>query len=154
MSYQFIGTAEWTKQSHGRINIKDRIKLTRQAFLPSLIKVVKSQLSIGKEVELKLEQIPLPDTSAVASAIDELHSSANAAIINHSLRTYFWGAALGIINNVEYDPEFFAVGCILHDLGTTEKCHGKHENCHCFTVDGAIAAEAWANTFGSHGRAS
>jgi hypothetical protein len=148
MTKQYIGTAKWATESSGKITIKDRFTLTKQSLLPTLKNILKTQLSQGKDVDVKIERILMPDTTAVESALSELSSCANEAIFNHSFRTYYWGAALGLINKVEYDPEFLLIGCLLHDLGATVKYHGKHQNCHCFAVEGAYAAEAWAKSFG------
>ena len=72
--------------------------------------------------------------------LDELESCAGNTVMQHSFRGYLWGAGFGEIGKLKYDPEFLLIGCLLHDLGMTDR----HRNsaCQCFAGDSALAAAA------------
>ena len=85
----------------------------------------------------------MPDSTLVKSALDTLEACASPALVQHSWRTYFWGAAFGALDGVRHDPELLLIGSLLHDLGATPHHHGGTD-CHCFTLDSARAALQWA----------
>lgn len=69
-------------------------------------------------------------------AAKELETKASLQIINHSWRTYFWGAALGQIQNKNFDPESLLTAALFHDIGLTEP-HLETKGCKCFTHESA-----------------
>jgi HD domain len=44
----------------------------------------------------------------------------SASLLNHSARSYLWGAAIGIVSGTEFDEELLYVSAMLHDLGLVE----------------------------------
>lgn len=148
MAYHYIGSMPWARETGGRLSLRDRLALVRHVLAPSMTGMMRTWLRLDHSTPVTLAMIPQPDTAAVRSAYAELQGCASETIINHSLRTYYWGAALGRLSGVDFDPEFLMTGCLLHDLGMTEVHHGKHAGCHCFAVDGALAAQDWAARFG------
>lgn len=148
MSRQHVGTSAWVRETGGRLSLRDRMALVRHVLAPSMTGMMRTWLHLDRSTPVTLAMIPQPDTAAVRSAYAELQGCASEPVIHHSLRAYYWGAALGVISGVRFDPELLMTSCLLHDLGMTETHHGKHPGCHCFAVDGAVAARDWAARFG------
>ena len=75
-------------------------------------------LRLGGEIDSHdLEQLRVPDSSA-ADAADALAAEGQPmTLTNHGLRSYGFGALLGIREGRAFDAEVFYVASILHDIG-------------------------------------
>ncbi len=140
MPQEKIGSIAWLRESQGKLTLGSRLTLLRQVLAPSMVGMFKTVLRSGKNAHLRLEEVLLPDSTAVKHALDELESCASNTVMQHSFRSYLWGAGFGEIGKLKYDPEFLLIGCLLHDLGMTDR----HRNsaCQCFAGDSALAAAA------------
>lgn len=143
-----VGSLAWARQSGGALSLADRFRLMARTMAPALSAVGKTWLRIGERKSCDFSSIPQPDTDAIRSAYALLESCASPSIINHSFRTYFWGAAFARFSGVHHDPELLMASCLLHDLGMTDAHCGKLPGCACFAVEGALAAEEWARGIG------
>ncbi|MDE2421031.1 MAG: HD domain-containing protein [Gammaproteobacteria bacterium] len=135
-----IGSIAWLRATEGKLTLKSRLRLMGEVLTPSMLGVTRSLLHIGKNTKMNLTEIPLPDTAAVKHAVVALAECATTGIIQHSYRTYLWGAGFGQMGQLDFDPELLLVGSLLHDLGMTERYHGHHPNCQCFAGDSALAS--------------
>lgn len=136
-----IGSIAWLRETSGKLTLKSRLSLLSEVLVPSMSTFLKMKVQSGRNKPLSLEDISIPDSQAVKHAVEALEHCADDSIVQHSFRTYFWGAGLGQIETLNFDPEFLLVGSLLHDLGMTE--HHRSNTCQCFAGDSAIAA---ANT--------
>ncbi|MDR3613273.1 MAG: HD domain-containing protein [Candidatus Obscuribacterales bacterium] len=76
--------------------------------------------------------------SQLATEINTLVQECSPAYLyNHCMRTYLFAQALAIKDDLTYDNELLFAGCLMHDLGITERFRGKSR----FEVDGADAAQ-------------
>ena len=83
-----------------------------------------------------LERLTVPD-SAAARAAEELATSAQpTALTNHGVRSYAWGALLGLSESRRFESEVLYVAALLHDIGLLES----HDRGNVFEEDGAAAA--------------
>jgi hypothetical protein len=83
-----------------------------------------------------LERLAIPD-SAAARAAEELAESAQpAALTNHGVRSYAWGALLGLSESRPFESEVLYVAALLHDIGLLDS----HDRGNDFEADGAAAA--------------
>lgn len=139
---QKIGSIAWLRETQGKMTLRSRLALLRQVLAPGVGGVIKSLFRSGRNHPLALADIPMPDSAGVKHALEELESCASPGIIQHSFRTYLWGAGFAQIDQLQYDPESLLVGCLLHDLGMTARHHGQYARCSCFAGDSAIAAAA------------
>jgi hypothetical protein len=75
-------------------------------------------LRLGGEIDSHdLEQLRVPDSKA-AEAADALAAEGQpVTLTNHGLRSYGFGALLGIREGRAFDAEVFYVASILHDIG-------------------------------------
>lgn len=135
-----IGSIAWLRATQGKLTLKSRLVLMREVLAPAMTGVSRSLLHLGKNTKLDLAEIPLPDTAAVKHALSALEDCATTGIIQHSYRTYLWGAGFGQIGKLEFDPELLLVGCLLHDVGMTPTYNGHYPTCQCFAGDSALAA--------------
>ncbi|MGV9590041.1 HD domain-containing protein [Streptomyces tendae] len=67
--------------------------------------------------DLPLDALPMPGTAAAAAALDVATAYLSPALLNHSLRAYFWAAARGTADGVPFDPELLYVAALFHDIG-------------------------------------
>jgi len=83
-----------------------------------------------------LERLTVPD-SAAARAAEELATSVQpTALTNHGVRSYAWGALLGLSESRPFESEVLYVAALLHDIGLLES----HDRGNDFEADGAAAA--------------
>jgi hypothetical protein len=84
-----------------------------------------------------LERLTVPD-SAAARAAEELAASAQpASLTNHGVRSYAWGALLGLAESRPFDSEVLYVAALVHDLGLLPA----YDRGNDFEADGAAAAQ-------------
>jgi hypothetical protein len=69
---------------------------------------------------MRLDDLPIPETTATRSATEVLRRYAAPALVNHALRSGLWAAAYGLLHGIPYDPELLQVAALLHDLGLEE----------------------------------
>jgi len=84
-----------------------------------------------------LERLTVPD-SAAARAAEELAASAQpASLTNHGVRSYAFGALLGLAESRPFDSEVLYVAALVHDLGLLPA----YDRGNDFEADGAAAAQ-------------
>jgi hypothetical protein len=66
---------------------------------------------------MTLDDIVVPHTSATTAALEVATSFCSPALLNHSVRSYLWGAAWGTMAGIDFDRELLYVAAILHDVG-------------------------------------
>ncbi|MFE0578101.1 HD domain-containing protein [Streptomyces sp. NPDC058874] len=59
------------------------------------------------------------DTTSARAALEIASEYADTALLNHSVRSYAFGARYAQDHGLEYDRELFYVAALLHDLGLT-----------------------------------
>lgn len=62
----------------------------------------------------------LPDTEAIAAALEVASKYSSHALLHHSVRSYLWGHAYAAANGIDFDAELLGVAALLHDIGLTE----------------------------------
>lgn len=138
-----IGSLAWAELTGGKLTFAEKLSLVRSVLKPITVNLARSWLKLDDTKALGYNEIVIPDTSLVKSALETLEECASDTLVQHSWRTYLWGAALATLDEIPHDPELLLIGSLLHDLGATPRHHGAHQ-CHCFSVDSARAATTWA----------
>ncbi|OTG62950.1 phosphohydrolase [Acinetobacter sp. ANC 4470] len=139
MSHTKIGTYSWMNKTNGKISFKEKIKLFNKLIIPNLLTPIKENIYKNHSdinINFHVNQVIIPDTKMIEIAVEELESKASISIINHSWRTYFWGAALGHLQNKPFDPESLLTASLFHDIGLTTP-HLETKGCKCFTYESA-----------------
>src|SRR6185436_5385926 len=80
----------------------------------------------------------IPDSPAVRLALDVATKFCSPALLNHSIRSYLWGAAYGRDRGIVFDPELLWVSAMFHDLGLTESFDN-----HALPFEDAGGHAAW-----------
>ena len=81
--------------------------------------------------------VPIPDTKIALEATSLAKEVSPPFLFNHAMRTYLFGALTGKARRMNYDPELLYLGCILHDIGLTDRFMGDMP----FELQGAEAAK-------------
>lgn len=61
-----------------------------------------------------------PQSPAAVAALSVATRLCSPALLNHSVRSYLWGAMYGKAHGIAFDDELYYVSALLHDLGLTE----------------------------------
>jgi hypothetical protein len=88
--------------------------------------------------------IQIPDTPAVAAAIDYARRACEPYLFNHVMRSWLFAVRLGEVQGATHDGEVLAVGTLLHDITLNEAFAGPRR----FEVEGADLAGAFARDAG------
>jgi len=88
--------------------------------------------------------ISIPDSAIAVQATELARESSVPYLFNHVMRSYLFGALIGRLDGLQYDPELLYVAAVLHDLGLTNRFAGPRR----FEVEGAEAARAFLLTQG------
>jgi hypothetical protein len=76
------------------------------------------------------------DSKFTRLAVEALTDCSPSFLVNHAMRTFYFGALIGSRQNLSFDGEIFFLACALHDLGLTQKYQGTQP----FEIQGAEAA--------------
>jgi hypothetical protein len=68
---------------------------------------------------MKVEDM-FPETPVAAAALSVATRFCSPALLNHSIRSYLWGAMYGAAHGIAFDDELYYVSALLHDIGLTE----------------------------------
>jgi HD domain len=60
-----------------------------------------------------------PVTPAAEAALSVATRFYSPALLNHSIRSYLWGAMYGTAHGIAFDDELYYVAALLHDMGLT-----------------------------------
>jgi hypothetical protein len=61
-----------------------------------------------------------PVTPAAGAALSVATRFCSTSLLNHSTRSYLWGAMYAIAHGIAFDDELYYVAALLHDTGLTE----------------------------------
>jgi hypothetical protein len=147
-----VGSLSWIRATNGILRPRDRVRLLGQgvllqlrSFPPSLRRAL--GLRTSKLARFELDRLQIPDSAASREA-ERLCAEAPPAIVNHSQRSYVWGAILAAHDRIRYDVELLYIGALLHDIGFAEPQHAPDGRPCCFTLTGANVAVDLGARFG------
>lgn len=139
-----LGSWEWLCETGGSLTGRQRFEL-----LPGLLRTFgqfvgdRLWLALGRKRPLSYSVDDLwplaPDSPICHRADEEARELQSAPVVNHAYRTWVFGNALAMLDEVRLDREVFHVGSLLHDAGL-ESC----KEAQCFTYRSAEAAQAVA----------
>jgi len=146
-----FGDLDWATWTHGTLRGFERFVQTWQIMRFRLTRRLRDKpkvlgLSSPAEVERLMAEIELPRTELVARAASHIEAMGPPALSGHVLRTWAWGALLGIRDGLAFDREIFALSALLHDIGLVQRT----TTSACFAADGAgqalVLLERWGAT--------
>lgn len=148
-----VGTRVWSVTGDGVLRRTDRQRLIMQAMLARMALIPKRlRIRLGltdqRLARIDIETIRVPDSAVALRAGQLLESLSAPWLVNHCFRTYLWGVMLGKSDRIDFDEELFFVASALHDLGLTDSYRCSTSCTACFAVEGARAAERFAESAG------
>src|SRR6476659_7823559 len=63
------------------------------------------------------DDIPQPRSPVALAALEVATAYCSPSLLNHSVRSYLWAAAYGVLHQIPFDVELLYVSALLHDLG-------------------------------------
>lgn len=139
-----IGSYQWGQKTQGHLNPTEKFKIIGMLFKNQAIDVINRiryalKIPPASRSNLNFDVIIRPDSKIALEAealCQELHTP---NLVNHCFRTYYWAVLLGQVDGLRTDLEMLYVGCLLHDMGLTDK-HRPQANHACFALNGAAIA--------------
>ncbi|MBJ7471659.1 MAG: hypothetical protein JHD16_10175, partial [Solirubrobacteraceae bacterium] len=142
-----IGGLRWTQRTGGDLTPRERRRLLgaiAQSHTENLL--TRLWLATGRVPEraagLSLADFQPPDSAFATTVLDACAEQAPAWQA-HAYRTWIFGSALSIVDDVSLEPELFLAAALLHDHGIEEAVPGED-----FTLRAAERARQCAD--GSH----
>jgi len=117
-----LGTHTWVEQSGGLLTAAERRSLLRPLARTHATNAV-GRLSMllrvnsGRQTRVTGGRRPPPDSVLTRAAEVLARRRLSPALLNHSYRTYAFGAALGELDNLDVDRELLFAAALLHDVG-------------------------------------
>jgi hypothetical protein len=85
-----------------------------------------------------------PDSAACHAALELAGHYCSPSLLNHSIRSYVWGAAYALTHDLDFDAELLYVSALLHDIGLTQAFDN-----HTLPFETAGGHVVWAFTTGA-----
>jgi hypothetical protein len=117
-----IGTIEWTERTGGVLTREEQIALIRpvlrgeRQIIAGRIAMV-LRLHAGRRTSIDPASLVVPDTGMAKEAEAAVQDLLSPAILNHSYRSFAWGAALAALDSISFDRELFYLAALFHDTG-------------------------------------
>lgn len=143
-----VGTYGWTVHTRGHLTASEVRRLltpiarTHAANAAGRFAMA-TRLNSGRREHVDPSARVPPSTVLTRAAEEEAHRHLSPALLNHSYRTYVFGAALGIVENIDVDRELLFAAAMLHDIGLAEPAQAID-----FTLASARVARDVAETVG------
>jgi hypothetical protein len=119
-----VGTYAWTVRTGGRLTRSET-----RSLLPALAQVhavnAVGRLSMllhvnsGRRATLDLAQLAPPASALTCAAEARARRQLTPVLLGHSFRSYTYGMAVGVLENVRVDAELLFAAAMLHDIGLT-----------------------------------
>jgi hypothetical protein len=134
-----IGSTAWAQSTQGRLSRGEQLAYFRQgvaSLVANMSDAAAFALGLRRDrIQLDLETLTIPDTQAAREA-EEVCRQLPPFMVEHSHRSYIWGAALAAGERLDYDHEFLYCASLLHDAGLFDAS----ANDSCFTLASARRA--------------
>jgi hypothetical protein len=136
-----FGDMDWARRDGGRVSRVERFGQIWEVVRFRIgQRLRRSHHAFGvrspAEVDRMMAEVEMPATEHVARATALVVGLGPEALAGHALRTFAWGALLGMRDGLTWDTETFALAALLHDLAIARR----NETTCCFAADGATQA--------------
>ena len=101
-----------------------------------LVRKTARSIGINRPEPFGIGELSVPDTAVAAKALDLVRSCEPEYLVNHSMRSYLFGAAVGRKLGLNFDAEVLFLASIMHDLGLADP----YDTEGSFELNGARAA--------------
>ena len=116
-----IGTHAWSLRTGGQLTAAERTSMIPAVISAQARSVagriaMAAHLNRGRRRDLDPDRLTPPATNLTRVAEAHAVAHLDASLLNHSLRTYTFGAALGLVDHVDVDRELLYTAALLHDV--------------------------------------
>ena len=120
----------------GALSMAAAIEGTPKVSFASGIKLTASATQSAELLPATVAGVRLVDSEIARLATNFSRNASPPYLFNHAVRTFLFGSLVGRALGQKFDEEVLYLGCILHDLGLTEKFQGESP----FEIQGAETA--------------
>ena len=117
-----LGTSSWVDRTGGQLTGAER-----RSLLPPLARThavnavgrlsMLARLNTGLRAQVDPAQLVPPCSALTRAAVAQAQRRLSPALLNHSYRTFAFGAALGALESLTVDAELLFAAALLHDTG-------------------------------------
>lgn len=117
-----LGTIAWAERTGGVLTRRERFALARPLSRGHR-NIVLGHLALatrrhrGRHAHLDPTALAAPDSTTARDAAAAARDLLSPAVLQHSHRSYAWGAALADLDGVTLDRELLYIACMFHDTG-------------------------------------
>jgi len=117
-----LGTLSWVERTGGQLSGAERRSLlgplarTHAANAVGRLSML-ARLNSGRRTHLAPAQLVPPSSALTRVALEQAQRRLTPALLNHSYRTFAFGAALGALEGLTVDAELLFAAALLHDTG-------------------------------------
>jgi HD domain len=117
-----LGTHAWTVRTGGRLTSPEVLSLLRPIVRAHATNAVgrlaiATRLNSGRRAVVDPAALMPPSSVLTLAAEEQAQQRLSPTLLNHSYRTYAFGAALGTIEHIDVDQELLFAAAMLHDIG-------------------------------------
>ena len=136
-----VGSHAWSIDTGGNLTSADKRELLPAVVAAHAGNVVGRaamalRLNRGRHRAVDLAALTPPDTALTRTAEAYATELLSPTILNHSRRTYAFGTAIGLVDDIAADPELLYTAALLHDIALEDGAGGH--------VDFTLASAAFA----------
>lgn len=117
-----LGSLPWVVRTGGQLSPTDRRALIRPIVKTHTVNVLGRasmavRVNAGRHALVPPHELRLPTSVLTTAAEEEATRRLTPALLEHSYRTYLFGAAVGHLEQVDVDRELLFAAAMLHDTG-------------------------------------
>ena len=117
-----LGTHDWVDRTGGQLTGAERRSLLRPLARTHAVNAVGRlsmlvRLNSGLRVQVDPARLVPPSSALTRAAVEQAQRLLTPALLNHSYRTFAFGAALGALEGLTVDAELLFAAALLHDTG-------------------------------------
>jgi hypothetical protein len=117
-----LGTYGWVDRTGGQLTGAERRSLLRPLARTHAVNAVGrlsmlARLNTGLRAQIDPAQLVPPSSALTRAAVAQAQRRLSPALLNHSYRTFAFGAALGALEGLTVDAELLFAAALLHDTG-------------------------------------
>src|SRR3954469_8711504 len=117
-----LGTLRWVDRTGGQLSGAERRSLLGPVARTHAINAagrlsMLARLNSGRRARVAPSRLVPPTSALTRAAVEQAQRRLTPALLNHSYRTYAFGAALGALEGLTVDTELLFAAAMLHDTG-------------------------------------
>ncbi|WP_374009173.1 HD domain-containing protein [Leifsonia sp. LS-T14] len=117
-----LGTFGWVDRTGGQLSLAERRSLLRPVAWAHAANAAGRlsmlvRLNSGRRARLAPALLVPPSSALTRAAVEHAQRRLTPAVLNHSYRTFMFGAAIGALEGLTVDAELLFAAALLHDTG-------------------------------------